>query len=72
MGAGYQKGDELQERLNRFGARSSVVAKNLPATADGRYISKQYSAPAWRRRQITRKPEPRKAEPILFTNFELC
>jgi four helix bundle protein len=41
MGTGYQKGDELQERLNRFGARASVVAKNLPATADGRYISKQ-------------------------------
>jgi four helix bundle protein len=41
MGSGYQKGDELQERLNRFGARSSVVARSLPKTAEGRYISRQ-------------------------------
>jgi four helix bundle protein len=41
MDTRYQKADELQLRLNRFGARATLVARSLPATADGRYISKQ-------------------------------
>ena len=41
METGYQKADELQLRLNRFGARATLVAKSLPATVDGRYIAKQ-------------------------------
>ena len=35
------KGDAIQQRLNSFGARTTVVAKMLPTTAEGRYISKQ-------------------------------
>jgi len=41
MGNGYVKGDELQQRLNSFGARTTNVASRLPATAEGRYISRQ-------------------------------
>jgi four helix bundle protein len=41
MGPDYQKADELQLRLNRFGARTTRVAQSLTATVDGRYISKQ-------------------------------
>jgi four helix bundle protein len=35
------KGDAVQKRLNNFGARTTLVAKMLPTTAEGRYISKQ-------------------------------
>jgi four helix bundle protein len=35
------KGDAVQQRLNNFGARTTLVAKMLPPTAEGRYISKQ-------------------------------
>ena len=35
------KSDELQRRLNEFGARVTRIAKLLPKTEDGRYISKQ-------------------------------
>ena len=41
MGSGYQKAEDFQQRLNRFGARTTFVANSLPATAEGRYISKQ-------------------------------
>jgi four helix bundle protein len=41
MGKGYVKGDELQQRLNLFGARTTNVANRLPATAEGRYIARQ-------------------------------
>jgi len=41
MGTGYKQGDDFQLRLNRFGARTTFVANNLPATAEGRYISRQ-------------------------------
>jgi four helix bundle protein len=35
------KGGEVQRRLNNFGARTSLIAKTLPATPEGRYISRQ-------------------------------
>jgi len=35
------KGDAIQQRLNNFGARTTLVAKMLPRTDEGRYISKQ-------------------------------
>jgi four helix bundle protein len=35
------KGEEIQQRLNNFGARTTLVAKMLPTTAEGRYISRQ-------------------------------
>jgi four helix bundle protein len=41
MEKGYVKGDELQQRLNSFGPRTTNVANRLPATAEGRYISRQ-------------------------------
>ncbi|HVQ63382.1 MAG TPA: four helix bundle protein [Terriglobia bacterium] len=37
----YGKADELHQRLIRFAARSSRVAKLLPRTDEGRYISQQ-------------------------------
>ena len=41
MSRTYGKGDELHQRLIRFAARSSRVAKLLPRTDEGRYISQQ-------------------------------
>jgi len=41
MDASRSKGDELQRRLTDFGARTTRVAKMLPRTDEGRYISKQ-------------------------------
>ena len=41
MGACRQKADEFQQRLIDFGARTTRVAKMLPRTQDGRYISEQ-------------------------------
>src|SRR5499433_174460 len=35
------KGDEIHRRLIDFGARTTRVAKMLPRTDEGRYISKQ-------------------------------
>ena len=35
------KSNDLQRRLNEFGARVTKVAKLLPKTEEGRYISKQ-------------------------------
>ena len=35
------KADEIHQRLINFGARTTLVAKMLPKTADGRYISQQ-------------------------------
>jgi four helix bundle protein len=35
------KGEKIQQRLNNFGARTTLVAKMLPATPEGRYISRQ-------------------------------
>jgi four helix bundle protein len=35
------KGDAIQQRLNNFGARTTLVAKMLPITTEGRYISRQ-------------------------------
>ena len=41
MSRTYGKADELHQRLIRFAARSSRVAKLLPRTDEGRYISQQ-------------------------------
>ena len=41
MGAQQKKADEIQQRLIRFGARTTRVAKMLPRTIEGRYISQQ-------------------------------
>ena len=41
MGSNRDKAEEIQRRLNRFGARTTRVAKELPRTEEGRYISKQ-------------------------------
>jgi four helix bundle protein len=38
---GIKRADELHQRLIEFGARTSRVAKMLPPTSDGRYISRQ-------------------------------
>ena len=40
MGANRQ-GDEIQQRFINFGARATRVAKMLPRTNEGRYISQQ-------------------------------
>jgi four helix bundle protein len=39
--ANAKKADELHQRLIKFGARTSRVAKALPMTSDARYISRQ-------------------------------
>src|SRR5215475_7751112 len=36
-----KRADELQRRLVQFGARTTRVAKMLPRTEEGRYISQQ-------------------------------
>ena len=41
MGADPKKADEIQRRLIDFGARTTRVAKLLPRTDEGRYISQQ-------------------------------
>ena len=41
MSANAKRADELQQRLIQFGARTTRVAKNLPRTEEGRYISQQ-------------------------------
>src|SRR5215510_4976775 len=55
-----EKGDEIQHRLIIFGARMTRVAKTLPRTEEGRYISQQLMrsglAPA------TNYAEPRASE----------
>ena len=41
MPEGTNEGDRIQQRLNKFGARTTLVAKMLPTTPEGRYISRQ-------------------------------
>ena len=41
MAVAREKGDEIQHRLINFGARITRVAKTLPRTDEGRYISQQ-------------------------------
>jgi hypothetical protein len=41
MSANAKKADELQQRLIQFGARTTCVAKALPRSEEGRYISQQ-------------------------------
>jgi four helix bundle protein len=41
MATDYRKTDEIQWRLNEFGARVTRVARMLPKNEEGRYISKQ-------------------------------
>jgi len=41
MATDYRKTEEIQRRLNDFGARVTRVAKMLPKTEEWRYISKQ-------------------------------
>ena len=41
MGANPGKAEEIQQRLIHFGARTTRVAKILPRTDEGRYISQQ-------------------------------
>ena len=41
MGAQRKKADDIQQRLIHFGARATRVAKMLPRTVEGRYISEQ-------------------------------
>ena len=36
-----RKADEIQKRLIEFGARTTRIAKKLPITFEGRYISQQ-------------------------------
>ena len=41
MATDYRKTDEIQRRLNEFGARVTRISRMLPKTEEGRYISKQ-------------------------------
>jgi|SRR5688572_1569087 len=41
MHADRSKGEEIQQRLINFGARAARVARSLPRTAEGRYVSQQ-------------------------------
>ena len=41
METNSKKADEIHERLVRFGARTTRVAKMLPKSDEGRYISQQ-------------------------------
>ena len=41
MGTNRNKADEIHQRLIGLGARTSRVAKSLPRTEEGRYISQQ-------------------------------
>jgi four helix bundle protein len=41
MAPSHRKSDEIQQRLIAFGARTTHVARMLPKTAEGRYISQQ-------------------------------
>ena len=41
MATDSKKAAEIQQRLNDFGARITRVARMLPETAEGRYISHQ-------------------------------
>jgi len=41
VGADSNKADEIHRRLISFGARATRVAKMLPRTDEGRYISQQ-------------------------------
>ena len=41
MSANTKKGDDIHRRLLNLGARTTRVAKMLPRTDEGRYISKQ-------------------------------
>jgi len=41
MGANPRKAEEIQQRLIHLGARTTRVAKMLPRTNEGRYISQQ-------------------------------
>ena len=41
VGAQQKKADEIQQRLIHLGARTTRVAKMLPRTVEGRYISQQ-------------------------------
>jgi len=41
MATDSKKTGEIQQRLNDFGARVTRVAKMLPETTEGRYISRQ-------------------------------
>src|SRR5204862_2385521 len=41
MATDFRKAGEMQQRLNNFGARVTRVAKMLPETMEGRYISRQ-------------------------------
>jgi four helix bundle protein len=41
MASNSRQGDEIQQRLIEFGARTSRVAKLLPRTDEGRYIAHQ-------------------------------
>src|SRR5262245_10919153 len=41
MAASAKRAVELQQRLIRFGARTTRVAKTLPRTEEGRYICQQ-------------------------------
>jgi four helix bundle protein len=41
MGADPRKADEIQQSLIQFGARCTRIARNLPGTDAGRYISRQ-------------------------------
>ena len=41
MAANSTKADEIQQRLISLGARTSRVARSLPRTDEGRYISQQ-------------------------------
>jgi four helix bundle protein len=41
MAVDRNRGDQLQQRLIKFGARTTRVAKLLPRTEEGRYICQQ-------------------------------
>jgi len=69
VGAQRKKADDIQQRLIHFGARATRVAKMLPRTVEGRYISQQLIRSDSRGRQTMLKPEPPKAAPTLFTSF---
>jgi hypothetical protein len=59
---------ELQQRLIDFGARTTRVARMLPKTIEGRYISQQLM-----RSGLAAAPnyaEARRATPISFTRCE--
>jgi hypothetical protein len=71
VGADSKKADEMHRRLINFGARTTRVAKMLPRTDEGRYISQQLmrSGLAAAPNYAEARAAESRAGPISFTSF---